>query len=412
MANTLLTIGMITKETLRLFRNSNSFLKTINTEYSDQFAREGAKIGASINIRKPVDYTVRTGPTASYQNTTETYTTLQINTQLGVDMSFSSVDMALSIDKFSQRYIKPAVNNLAGSVAAAVMSMVEGGTGQGPVSNFVHNVDGSNNTITPTASTWLQAGAILDSNSAPRGDGMRIAMIDNLSNARTVSGLAGFYNPQVRISEQSTTGMMNKEFLGLDWYTDQTIIKHTTGTFTAGTINGANQTGSTLVVNAITGTLTAGDIITIAGVNQVNRVTKVSTGTPQQFTVTANVASGATSIPIYPALIPSNAGAQVQYQTVNFSPANAAAITLVTKASEVYRKNLVYVPEAFTLATVDLPFISKGVVDCARENFDGVSLRMITTYDPINDILATRLDILFGYALLRPEFVVAVGDAV
>jgi hypothetical protein len=403
---------MITKETLRLFRNSNSFLKTINTEYSDQFAREGAKIGASLNIRKPVDYTVRSGPTASYQNTTETYTTLVISTQLGVDMSFSSADMALSIDKFSQRYIKPAVNNLAGSVAAAVMSMVDGGTGQGPVANFVHNVDGSNNTITPSASTWLQAGAILDANSAPRGDGQRIAMIDNLSNARTVSGLSGFYNPQVRISEQSTSGMMNKEFLGLDWYTDQTIIKHTTGTFSAGALSAAGYVGSTLPVGAITGTLNRGDIISIAGVNQVNRVTKVSTGTPMLFTVTANVASGATSIPIYPALIPSNAGAQVQYQTVDVSPASGAAVTLANKASEVYRKNLVYVPEAFTLATVDLPFISKGVVDCARENFDGISMRMITTYDPINDILGTRLDILFGYALLRPEWVVAVADAV
>ena len=418
MANTLLTLGMITKETLRLFRNENAFLQSINTQYDDQFAKSGAKIGSTLKIRLPVDYVVRHGPTAVPQNTTETFTSLTVSNQDGVDFSFSSSDMALSIDDFSNRYIKPAVNVLAGDVAYNIMAMVEGGTGQGAAANFVHNVDGSNNTITPTVSTVLQAGAILSTNSAPSGRGKRMMILDPITQGRVVSGMAGYFNPQPVISDQTRSGFMGDNILGFDFSWDQTVLKHTTGTFTAGTVNGANQTGQVLTVNAITGTLNAGDIITIAGVYKVNRVTKQSLGVLAQFAVTAAVASGATSIPIYPAIVPGlgspDAGNNltVQYQTVVTSPANGAAITLANNANEVYRKNLAFVPEAFTMATADLPLPTGGVVEAARESYDGISMRMITYYNGSTDVWSTRLDILYGYALLRPDWVVALADAI
>ncbi len=243
-------------------------------------------------------------------------------------------------------------------------------------------------------------------------------MLDPQTNARTVSGLAGFYNSQSRISEQNETGLMNRQFLGFDWYMDQTTLKHTTGTFTAGTVNGAGQTGSTLAVSGFTGTMAQGDVFTIAGVNSVNTTNKTSNYIPRQFVTTAPVASGATTISFYPPITPApgtaNAGGtlEVPYQTVDVSPANGAAITLVNKPSEVFRKNLAFVPEAFTLATVDLPLPTKGVIDAARESQDGISMRMVTAWDFITDTWNTRLDILYGYALLRPEWVVAVGDQV
>jgi hypothetical protein len=412
-SNNLITNSVATRIALRLARNSNSFIKHIDTQYSDDFARAPGKIGSTLRIRKPVDYVVRNGPTAVQQNTVENYTTLVVNGYKGVDMGFTSVDRSLSVENFTKRYIAPAVNNLVGAVATDVMSMVDTGgsaSSAAGAQHFVHNVDGSNNTTVPTAATWLQAGAILDANSADRKM-KRMVMLDPLTQARTVSGLSGFYNPQMRISDQTETGLMQKQMLGFDWYNDQTTIRHTTGSFTAGTVNGANQTGTVLAVNAITGTLNVGDLISIAGVNSVNSVTKVSNGSVRTFTVTAAAASGATSINIWPAIIPSTAGAQTQYQTVDVSPANGAAITLLTKAGETYRKNLAFVPEAFTLATVDLDLPTAGVVDAARESYDGISMRMITYFDAINDVWGTRLDILYGYALLRPEWVVAVGDA-
>jgi len=189
---------------------------------------------------------------------------------------------------------------------------------------------------------------------------------------------------------------------------DQTIMVHTVGSFTAGTVNGASQTGSALVVNAITGTLNKGDVITIAGVNAINRLTGLPQGESRQFVVTANVASGATSIPIYPAIVP----APAIFNTVDASPANAAVISLVAAAGSRYRQNLAYYPEAFTLATADLAMPTQGVVASARAEYDGIALRMVKGYDIRTDELITRIDVLYGFAALRPEWAVQVADIV
>lgn len=397
--NSLLTISMITREALRLFINSNAFLKNVDRQYDDQFAVVGAKIGDTLRIRLPNDYTVRTGKVAVPQNTTEQSRSLTVSTQKGVDMAFSSADLALSLDDFSRRILLPAINGLAGAVAADLMTASES------ASNFVFKDAGAGVIDTPDAETWLLAGAKLDNNSAPRTSLDRRIMMDPLTQARTVSTLAGLFNSQTKLKDQFESGQMAMDTLGFDWYMDQTIIKHTPGTFTAGTVAGAGQTGTTLLTNAITGSLNRGDVITIAGVFAVNRVTKLTTGELQQFNVTANVLTGATSIPIYPAIVVAPAA----YGTVTASPGAGATISLLGAPSTTYRKNIAYVPEAFTLATADLQ-LPKGVNDAARESYDGISIRMISDYDVVNDDFITRLDILYGFTCLRPEWVVVVPD--
>jgi len=401
MSNSLLTINMITREAIRLFTNTNALLRNVDKQYDSQFAKTGAKIGDTLRIRLPNDYTVRTGKVASVQGTNEQEVPLTVATQQGVDMSFSSADLTLSLDDFSERILAPAVNVLAGGVASNLAQGTEG------FSNLVYK--DSSGIATPDASTWLLAGAKLDNMSAPRE--RRKIMLDPLTQARTVAGLTGLFNPQVKLSSQYASGEMARDTLGFDWFMDQTTIKHTNGSYSAGAVSGANQTGSSITVSAITGTFNKGDIITFAGVNGVNRVTKQSTGELAQFVVTANVASGATSIPIYPALVPAGAGGvAVQYQTVTASPANAAVITLVGGASVTFRKNVAFRPEALTLATADLELPRKGVVEAARENYDGVSMRMISAYDVVNDDFITRLDILYGWATVRGEWGVGVAD--
>lgn len=404
MANTILTIDMITRAAVSLFKNSNMFLQNIDTQYDDQFAVDGAKIGDTLRIRLPNDFTVRTGTALQAQDTAEKYTSLPLATQQGVDVSFNTAERTMKLDDYSERVLMPMINNLAGAVALNVMSSVEGN-----VCNFVSNVDGSGNIISPTADTVLQAKSALESNSAPQMPGRKVVM-DEYTEARVVSTLSGLFNPSQEISAQYRTGSM-KNALSFDWYMDQTVIKHTSGTFTAGTVNGASQTGNTLTVNAITGTLTKGDIITIAGVYAVNRVTKQSTGKLRQFVVTADVASGATSVPIYPAIIPGSGGQAVQYQTVVDSPANAAALALATKPSEIYRKNLAYAPEAVTMATADL-VLPKGVHEAARRQQDGISMRMLTAYVVGTDQLATRLDVIYGWTWPRGEWGCIVSDKI
>lgn len=405
MASTLLTVNMILREAHTLWSNTNAFLMNVDRQYDDQFANVGAKIGDTLRIRLPNDYVVRTGAAASPQDTQETSTTLTVAYQQGIDMPFSSKERTLSLDDYSQRVLKPALNNLAGAVAYRVMLGVEGG-----IANMVANQDGSYNILSPTSATYLDAGAVLDNNSAPMGS--RMVVNHPRTRARVVNSLSGLFNPSKRISEQYMSGQIDNA-LGFDWMSDQTVLSHTNGALaqSSATVNGASQTGSTLVVNALAAGLAAGDIITIAGVYAVNRITKQSTGELRQFVVTAAAAAGATSISIYPAIVPAVAGVAVQYQTVDASPANGAAVNpaLNLAASTQYRKNFVFAAEAVTLVTADLE-LPGGVHEAGREVYDSLSMRMLSQYNSMTDIFLTRLDILYGYLWIRPEWAVLVPD--
>jgi len=395
---------MITRLAVKLFKNSNSFIQAIDTQYDSSFAIEGAKIGQTLRIRLPNDYTVRVGTAAQVQSTAEQFTTLNLQTQVGVDVAFSTAERSLSLDDYGERILMPEMNDLAGYIASDVMAGSEGG-----ICNMTYNANGAGALITPNQFTYLQGQAQLNENSAPTA--RRKVVNDPWTDARVVGTLTGLFNPATKISEQYSSGMM-KNALGFDWMYDQTVIKHTVGTFTAGTVNGVQTSGPggmNLVVNAITGTLNAGDIITIQGVNAVNRVTKQTTGMSRQFVVTAPVASGATVIPIYPGIVPPIGGNAQQYQTVTASPANGATISLVLPAGTTYRKNIAFAPELVTLATADLE-VPRNLQESARESYDGISIRMLTQYNIGTDQLITRLDVIYGYLYIRPEWGTIIPD--
>lgn len=394
MANNLLTISMITREAIELFVNSNAFIKNIDRQFDSEFGKGGAKIGSQLRIRLPNDYIVTSGPAASVQDTSEQQTVLTMATQQHVDVSFSTADLLLSLNDFSERILYPMMNNLAGAVAFNIMSQ-----NAEAICNISANLDGANNILIPTSGTYLDAQATLAINSAPMM-GHKI-INDPRQEAQVVQSLSGLLNPGTAISEQYYEGVMYRA-LGAMWYSDQTVIKHTTGTSTTATVNGANQTGPNLVINALVGTLNVGDIITIAGVNAVNRVTKQTTGELRQFVVTVAAAAGATTLVLYPSLIPAVAGNAVQYQTVTASPANNATITPYLNASITYRKSFRYAPQMVTMATGDLPLPANKVT--ARHRYDNVSMRSVTDYMIGTDQEITRLDVLYGSLAVRPEW--------
>jgi len=414
MANTYLTIDMITAEAVMLFKNSNLFIMNMDTQYDDQFAIDGAKIGDTLRIRLPSDFVVTDGPAMQLQDNTQQYTSLTVSSQKNVATPYSTAERTMSIDRYSELVMQPMINNLCGKVAYTVMLGAEGG-----VCNLVQNLDGAGVIQSPTMDQYLQANAVLTDNNADTMD--RRIVLDPTSNARSVGALSGLLNPTPEISEQFRSGQMKSGLGYRRWFEDQTVIKHTTGTFSAGgTVNLGGQTtgtgGGPINVNAITGTLKTGDIITFANVNSVNRVTKQSLGTLRQFVVTADVANGGTVVNIYPGLIPSATGVaggpDVQYQTVDSSPINGAAMALVTPASSVYRKSVAYTQKAVTMATADLVQPKKAVEECARTEYNGVSMRVLTDYLPMSDQLATRVDVLFGFRYIRPEWLCIVCDKV
>lgn len=412
--NNLLTIDMITAEAVMIFKNSNLFIMNMDTQYDGAFAIDGAKIGETLRIRLPNDYVVYDGPALQLQGTNEQYTTLTLSSYKSVAVGFTSKERTLSIDRYAEIVLQPAVNNLAGKVALTVMQASEGG-----VCNISLNLDGSGNIISPTSEQFLLANAIIDDNS---GDPMtRRVVNDPTTDARTTVSLEGLLNPTPETSAQFRTGMM-KSGLGYEkWFRDQTVIKHTTGTYASdATVNGGNQStgpqGGNILVSALVKPLNKGDFITFANVNAVNFVTKQSLGTLRQFCVTAAVPAGATQIPVFPGLVPSGTGVaggpDQQYQTVDSSPINGAAMTLVTPAGVTFRKSIAFVQKAITLGTADLIMPKKAVEECARAEYDGISLRILTDFLTGTDQMVTRMDCIFGQTYIRPQWCCAIADKI
>lgn len=380
------------------------FIKNLDRQYDSEFGKSGAKIGSQLRIRLPNDYTTRSGPAVSIQDTSEQQIVLTMATQQGVDVSFSTADLFLSLDDFSERVLLPMMNDLAGAVATNIMS-----NNAEAICNITANLDANNNLLTPNDGTYLDAQATLAINSTPPG-AMQKIINDPRTEARVVTSLAGLLNPASAISDQYYDGVMYKA-LGAMWYHDQTVIKHTTGTATTATVSGAGQTGTTLTIAALSGTMVVGDIFTIAAVYAVNRVTKQTTGELRQFVVTVAAASAATSLSIYPAITPADSGGNsVQYQTVDASPTAAAVITPYLNASTIYRKNFRYAPQAITMATGDLPLPANKVT--ARHKYDNVSMRAITDYMIGTDQEITRIDVLYGSLTIRPEWGCIVPDKI
>jgi len=409
MANNIITSSMITNETLRILHNTSAFLGNINTEYDDQFAKSGAKAGSTVNVRRPVQYTVRSGATANVQDVNETVVPITMEPEFGIDWSFSDYDLTLSLDKFSERYLKPAATRLAAELDFRIGQRMY---------TTVANFSGTPGTTPATAASVLNTAVLLDNNACPR-DNLRTLAIDPLTNATLVGGLSGLFNDQATQGRQLKEGKMATN-LGVDFNMSQNLPTHTVGAL-GGTplVNGANQglinSGSTdnpyaattsLVTDgwtaAVGNRLKAGDVITIGGVFAVNPETKQNTGSLKQFVVTADAASdgsGNATLVISPAIIAGGA-----YQNVTARPADNIGITVVTgTASTTYTQNLLFHKDAFTLVTADME-LPGGMDMASRAAADGVSLRFVRGYDITNNKRICRFDLLAGYGSLRPEW--------
>lgn len=406
MANQNITITMITRESLRSLHNNLVFTKGVDRQYSNEFAKTGAKIGSTVNVRLPNQYYVRTGKTAQIQDNAESYVPVTLTTQYGVDFQFSSSELELDIDDFTNRFITPAMAKLSSKIdldglalAKKVYSNV-GTPGSAPGTST-----GSGLAVANCPEVYLNAGMMLDNNAAPR-DGNRRAIINPAAQAKSVTGLSGLFQDSARLAEQYRNGVMGQA-LGLEFGMDQNVNTITMGTRAAtGTVNGAGQTGATLNVSGLgaSATVAEGEKFTIAGVYAVNPENQQNTGNLAQFTVLAAATadtSGNAALSISPSI--TVIGATVAKGTVTAGPANGATVTWQGTASTTYVMNLVHHRDAFTLATCDLP-LPGGVNSASREVYDGISMRFVSGYDIVNDRFIYRVDVLAGWAALRSEF--------
>lgn len=388
MANTLLTPTAVTREALRILHQKLNFIGSINRQYDDSFAKSGAKIGDSLKIRLPNQYTVTTGAALTTQDTSETSVTLQVATQKHVGMNFTTAELALSIDDFSKRIIEPAMAVLAASVEADALQTMAKDVYQS-----------ANNTAAAITFANVMAGRRkLNDALAPPSN--RTALLSSNDSAGLVDTLKGLFQDSTQIAKQYREGMMGRTG-GFDFAESTHLINQArgdaNGSYVVNTSTGITSGTATITTTAGSGTINVGETFTVAGVNAVHPETKADTGVLQQFVVTAT-ASAAGAWAVSPTPITSGAKQNVVINSAGASK----AVTITGTASTNYGQSLVYQEDAFTFATADL-MMPKGVDFGARENYDGISLRLIRDYDINNDRLPCRVDILYGYKTLRPQ---------
>lgn len=395
MSNVLVTCTLVAKETLAVLENMLGFAANVNRDFQDEFAgnqSRGYSPGQTINIKRPPRYTYRSGRVSVPQSTTETSIPLTVN-QGGTDLGFTGLETTVSLQQFEQK------------VYAACATVVNEIDRQGLqlARQASYNVIGTPGTAPNTQALALaavtQLNQRLDENAAPR-DKQRTLIMSPALNQALVVGMAGMFNAQDTLSKQFKGGMM-VDSLGIAYGMDQNVDTHVNGSqAVAGTnISGANQTGASITVVGLGGTITKGTKITLPGVFNVNPQSRVSTGVLAQFTITADVAAAATVLPIAPAIVTSGA-----FQNVSASPTNGSPFTIFGTVSAGYTASVAYHRDAFTLAMVPMAQpMAKGGVEVSQMSDNGLTVKVTKYYDPINDYNGMRLDVLFGWAATYPE---------
>ena len=394
MANSILTIDMITRKSLEILENNLVISRNVNRQYDDSFAVEGAKIGSTLRIRLPDRALVTDGAALQVQDDNEQFTTLTVSSQKHIGVNFTSAELTMQLDDFAERVLKPRVSQLASSVDADVATAYKG----------IYNSVGTPGTVPSTSLVLLQANQKLNEFATPMNP--RYATVNPAANAGLVEGMKGLFNPTGTISRQFKNGMMGEGILGLDEINmSQSIVQHTTGVtptapIVATTVTAQGATSLAISFTSGSPTFKIGDVFTIANVFAVNPQTRQTTGSLQQFVVTADVTvSSATTatLSISPAIYTStNALA-----TVNSFPASSAALTFLGGSATAYPQNLIYHKDAITLATADL-LLPQGVDMASRQVHNGISLRIVRQYDINNDRMPCRVDVLYGFNAIRP----------
>ena len=393
MSNSILTIDMITRKALEILENSLVITRTVNRQYDDSFAVEGAKIGSTLRIRLPDRALVTDGAALQVQDDNEQYTTLTVSSQKHIGVNFTTAELTMQLDDFAERVLKPRISQLASSIDADVANSFKS----------MYQSVGTPGTTPGTSLVLLQAQQKLNEAAAVMNP--RYATVNPAANAGLVEGMKGLFNPTNTISRQFKNGLMGEGVLGFDEVSmSQSIKQFTTGTRTGShTVTSAvTAQGSTTILITGTGsqTIKQGDVFTVAGVYAVNPQTRESTGSLQQFVATADATAtaGAYTVSVSPAMYTSSQA----LATVDSFPQASAAVTFLGSASTQYPQNLVYHKDAITFATADL-LMPQGVDMASRQVHNGISMRIVRQYDINNDRLPCRIDVLYGYSVIRPQ---------
>lgn len=402
MANTRVTPTNVTRKALQILHQKLNFVGNINRQYDDSYkggdATVKGKFGPTLKIRMPNEYTVRDGMTmGTPPDDIESTTDLTVSTVKGVDLEFSSTELALELDDFSERIIEPAMSVLAANIEAHALSMYK---------DVYNLVDGDAAAF--GFDSVANAKTSLTNMLAPQSGR---AMLMNPGHAnKFIKDTKSLFQSSENISKQYREGVVGKTS-GFKVYENTLLVPHTTGTAaktTGYTVNGAITANGTAAVVVATGTTTfkQGDVFTVAGCFRVHPETKVSTGALQQFVVTADYVGGAGSVSFAPAIYTTTGRQNV---TAGGMPTGAALVKVGAGASELLDQSLAFHENAFTFVTADLP-LPDGVDWAKREVFDGISMSMVRDFTISSRAFPCRIDVLYGFKAMRPQLATRVHN--
>lgn len=413
MANSFAVTDLVAREALRVAHEKCQFIATTDLQYDDYFKdRPGAQHGANLRVKKPNMYTRRTGSRVmAVQDQDERTSTITVATQDGVDMRFNSQELIQSVsngaafNELSKNYIVPAVSALVSGIESDYIAFATKAT---------WNTAGTAGTPPTDLVAVGAARAKLNQNLAPK-DGDRNIQYDSVNMGTIVNGLKGLFQDSTQIKEQYREGMIGRTAMA-DWYENDRMWTLTNGSDVTGTLDAASLVtdGTLASTNGLTMDMhttvavtaqVVGQVFTVAGVYACHPETKsVLPGAPlQQFTITAIGASTTTIAPQIFLTGPRQNVCSVAGALITTATFNSATLTFVGAASTSYVQNLMYHKLAYQFITADLPLMDDAQ-KCVRREQDGLAIRVWMGSDIRNDELLMRLDILYGFAALKPEW--------
>lgn len=397
MSNTVLTHQMIAREAAAMLVEEDNLIPNINTGYDNEFGSpvQGYKKGATISIGVPPVPVTWTGSTFVDNDVTEGKVNLTLSEQIGAGLKFTAVEKVLNLAQFKERFLRPAMNSVRTQVQMYLQAQMASGASQ---------MVGTSGTLATSRKTYAQAGAALDRYLAPSEQ--RTILFSSDANVELQDANAALFNPSKEVSSEFDTGKVGR-YSNFDFYVSQTLPLQIGNASAAYVLTSAPSSGDTAIaVGTGTGAVKKGTILTIAGAHAVHPITGVGNGQLRQFVVTADFAGGAGNISVYPALVPTTSSV---IGTIDALPANGAAVTFLdTQASPGVRQGLAFQKNAFAAAFAPLPVLAscEGYTATAGN----VSVRVMTFGDGFNDLERTRVDVLLGSAVIRPDHICRITE--
>lgn len=387
MANTILTHQMIAREAAKMLEEEAPFIANINKGRQDEFGKDtqGYTKGDTVKIKIPTAGRVHDGAVFAGGNAAddviERSVNLTLNTQKHTALQFGAKEKLLDLTDFKERILRPQMQTLSSVIEADLIAKACAGT--------ANQVGMSLSAANPSNGLAL-AQSKLNQYLAPSGD--RSTLVSNLANIALSGEVSRMYNPTQSSSKAYLSGYVASAY-GSDLYNHQSIAVHNNGTAATLTLSAAASGGTINVTAGTGGTLTAGTIFTIAGVNAVHPLTGLDLGVLQQFVVQETVTVGTgTVVKISPEI-----KATSPAKTVSAVAASGALLSIVSSNGF---QNLQFHKDAFTAAFAPLPVLASCEGYTARLP-SGISVRVMTFGDGNNDIERTRIDVLYGFQIVN-----------